>query len=460
MDKEKALNQILQEYKQSRPRSQDLFERACRYQIDGGSHNLRLFSPFPFYDQTSKGSKVTDVDGFTYIDFWQGHFANILGHNPSCVLDSLQDMFSRGQGLIAGFPGTLQQTLAKLILDRTGQEKIRFTTSGALATMYAVMLSRSYTGKELVIKAGGGWHGSQPYLLKGVSTYDHGLHSLESAGLPPETDSRIVMTRFNDLDQLRETFRDYGTKTACLIVEPFIGAGGFLSAREDYLQEIRELCDEYNVLLIIDEVISGFRFHAGALSSLYGITPDLTVFGKSIGGGMPVSALAGREEILSLCSSKTPLHSRVKFEGGTFSAHPACMQAGITFISYLIDHENDIYPRIGQLGDMARRGLEEVFRRHGFHVQSTGGGLPGNAGSSLIGLHFLKDATSQVNSPEDVFNPEKCDQQLRDRIFKLAMLLEGYHIFHGYGALSFAHTEEEVQGSLEAAERIARKWSQ
>jgi glutamate-1-semialdehyde aminotransferase len=109
---------------------------------------------------------------------------------------------------------------------------------------------------------------------------------------------------------------------------------------------------------------------------------------------------------------------------------------------------------------MARRGLEEVFRRHGFHVQSTGGGLPGNAGSSLIGLHFLKDATSQVNSPEDVFNPEKCDQQLRDRIFKLAMLLEGYHIFHGYGALSFAHTEEEVQGSLEAAERIARKWSQ
>ncbi|MDZ7759261.1 MAG: aminotransferase class III-fold pyridoxal phosphate-dependent enzyme [Desulfovermiculus sp.] len=460
MDKEKILNQILQKYKQTHPGSNDLFDTACTYQIDGGSHNLRLFSPFPFYDQTSKGSKVTDVDGWTYIDFWQGHFANILGHNPSCVIEALQDMFSQGQGLIAGFPGTLQQTLAKLILDRIGQEKIRFTTSGALATMYAVMLARTFTGKELVVKVGGGWHGSQPYLLKGVSTYDQGLHSLESAGLHPETDSRIIMTRFNDLTHLRETFREYGPKMACLIVEPFIGAGGFLSAQEEYLQEIRELCHQHKAILIIDEVISGFRFHAGTLSALYGITPDLTVLGKSIGGGMPVSALAGREEILALCSSKTPFEKRVKFEGGTFSAHPACMQAGITFIRYLLDHEDEIYPHIGKLGDTVRHGLEEVFRRHGFHVQSTGGGIPGNAGSSLIGFHFLRDKNCRVNSPDDVFNPEICDQELRDRIFKLAMILEGYHIFHGYGALSLAHTEQEIQGSLQAAEKIAQKWIQ
>ncbi len=460
MDKEKILTQILQEYKQTHPGSKNLFDTACTYQIDGGSHNLRLFFPFPFIDQTSKGSSVTDVDGLTYIDFWQGHFANILGHNPSCVIEALQEIFSNGQGLIAGFPGTLQQKLAKLILDRIGQEKIRFTTSGALATMYAVMLARTYTGKELVVKVGGGWHGSQPYLLKGVSTYDQGLHSLESAGLHPETDSRIMMTRFNDLDQLQETFREYGSRTACLIVEPFIGAGGFLSAREEYLQEIRELCSQHNTILIMDEVISGFRFHAGTLSTLYGVTPDLTVLGKSIGGGMPVSALAGREDILTLCSSKTPFPKRVKFEGGTFSAHPACMQAGLTFIRYLIDHEDDIYPRIGQMGDTVRRGLEEVFRKHGFHVQSTGDGLPGNSGSSLIGLHFLRDKTYRINCPEDVFNPEICDQQLRDRIFKLAMLLEGYNVFHGYGALSSAHTEEEVQSSLEAAERIARNWNQ
>lgn len=459
MDKEKTVNELLQEYNNTHPVSRDFFEKACRYQIDGGSHNLRLFSPFPFFDQTSKGSKVNDVDGLTYIDFWQGHFANILGHNPSCVLEALQGMFSQGQGLIAGFPGVLQQTLAKLILDRIGLDKIRFTTSGALATMYAVMLARTFTGKALVIKVSGGWHGAQPYLLKGVSTYDQGLNSLESAGLPPETDSRIVMTRFNDLAHLKETFHEYGSKTACIIVEPFLGAGGFLSAREDYLHKIQELCRQHNVLLIMDEVISGFRFHAGALYTLYGIKPDMAVLGKSIGGGMPVSALAGREEILALCSSKTPFEKRVKFEGGTFSAHPACMQAGISFIRYLIEHESEIYPYIGKLGDMARQGLEEIFRRQGFHVQSTGHGLPGNAGSSLIGFHFLLDKTFQINSPDEVFNPEICDQELRGRIFKLAMLLEGYNIFHGYGALSSAHTEQEIQDSLEAAERIAQTWA-
>ncbi|MCF8108262.1 MAG: aminotransferase class III-fold pyridoxal phosphate-dependent enzyme [Desulfohalobiaceae bacterium] len=460
MDKVKILNELLQEYTKTRPGSKDLFEKSRRHQIDGGSHNLRLFSPFPFYDQSSKGSRVTDVDGHTYVDFWQGHFANILGHNPPCVLEALQEMLARGQGLITGFPGLLQQELAELILGRIDQEKIRFTTSGALATMYAVMLARTFTGKNLVIKVGGGWHGAQPYLLKGVSTYEHGLNKMESAGLLPELESQIVMTRFNDLSDLQETFQKHGANTACLIVEPLIGAGGFISAKKEYLQTVEELCRRHRVLLIMDEVISGFRFHAGALYSLYGIKPDLTVLGKSIGGGMPVSALAGREEIFSLCSSKTPFEKRVKFEGGTFSAHPCSMQAGISFIRYVIEHETEIYPRIGKLGATVRYGLEEIFRRQGFSVQCTGGGLPGDVGSSIVGLHFLRDTTSRIDSPEEVFNPEVCDQELRGQIFKLAMLLEGYYTFHGYGAVSAAHSEEEIQGSLEAAERIARKWNQ
>lgn len=267
MDKETILNELLQQYRKTRPGSKALFEKARHHQIDGGSHNLRLFSPFPFYDKSCSGSTVTDVDGHSYVDFWQGHFANILGHNPSCVREDLLEMFDQGQGLATGFPGLLQQELASLILSRIGQERIRFTTSGALATMYAVMLARTHTDRDVVLKVGGGWHGSQPFLLKGVSSYEQGLNKPESAGLPPGILSQTVTTRFNDVSDLEETFNTYGSQAACLIVEPFIGAGGFISARPEYLQEVRDLCSHHQVLLIIDEVI-----FSGRLLPVYGRT--------------------------------------------------------------------------------------------------------------------------------------------------------------------------------------------
>ncbi len=459
MDKDTILSDLIQEYQQTHKKSGEIFAKASQLQIRGGSHNLRLFSPYPFYDVRSEGSKVTDVDGHTYVDFWQGHFANILGHNPNVVLDALVKYYKDGQGLATGFPGTLQSELAGLLLQRFAADKIRFTTSGTLATMYAVMLAKAKTKRELVMKVGGGWHGAQPYALKGISEYDRGFNRIESAGLPAGTGEMIIVARFNDQEDLEEKFKLFGDRVSCLLLEPFIGAGGFIFGNKEFILKARELTQEYGALLVLDEVVSGFRFHAGALQSLYAVQADLAVFGKAIGGGMPLSAVVGREEVMSLCGTEAKKENRVKFEGGTFSAHPSSMLAGLTFIKFLIANESIIYPRIGYYGEKVRKGIEEIFRTYGFNVKCTGDGQPVSPLSSIIGVHFLRENYNRVESPEQVWNPEVCDIDMREKIFKLAMLQEGFNIFHGFGAISYAHSKEEIQASMDAVERIVKRWS-
>jgi glutamate-1-semialdehyde 2,1-aminomutase len=460
MNRKALLQDLVRKYEETHKKSGDHFTKAGKVQIKGGSHNLRLFSPYPFYDVECKGSKVTDLDGHTYIDFWQGHFGNILGHNPDIVLDALMDYYKKGQGLTTGFPGIFQSELAELLLSRMSADKIRFTTSGTLATMYAVMLSKAKTKRKLVVKAGGGWHGSHPYVLKGITVYDRGFTKVESAGLPEGIDRTILVTRFNDPQDLTEKFIKNGDRIACLILEPFIGAGGFIFGDAEYLQKARELCTRYGSLLILDEVVSGLRFHAGALQSLYDIQPDISVFGKAIGGGMPVSAIAGKEEVMRLCSHDVREEERVKLEGGTFSAHPAAMLAGLKFTQHLISHEETIYPRIGKLGGQVRTEIENIFTKFGFNVKCTGNGNSVVKSSSIVGVHFMLEECDRIASPEQVWNPKVCDIEMREKIFKLAMLQEGFNIFHGYGAISAAHSEEDIQASLDAVERIAKKWSQ
>jgi glutamate-1-semialdehyde 2,1-aminomutase len=324
--------------------------------------------------------------------------------------------------------------------------------------MYAVMLAMAYTKRNLVMKAGGGWHGAHPYLLKGITTYRNGLNLLESAGLPDGASSLTVVTRFNDIADLEEKFKECGESLACFIVEPFVGAGGFIFGQKEYLQRARDLSRQYGALLIFDEVVSGFRFHPGGIQSLYGVQPDLTVLGKAIGGGMPVSAVAGKEEVMALCHPDARAEEKVKFDGGTFCAHPASMLAGLTFLNYLIEHEKEIYPKIGKMGQRVRKGAEEIFGAHGFRARCTGYPDARIPYSSCVGIHFLCQNVDKIDSPEQAWNPEFSDIELREKIFKLAMLQEGINVFHGFGAVSAAHSEAEIQASLEAMEKIAKKW--
>jgi glutamate-1-semialdehyde 2,1-aminomutase len=452
------LAELAEAYARHAPASQAMHERAQQHLVDGGSHSLRLVEPFPPRITAARGAWVTDEDGHRLLDFWQGHMANILGHNPSVVTAELARAFDGGFGLQSGFPDRLQVETAEILCRQTGADRVRFTTSGTLATMYSILLSRAYTGRTLVMKVGGGWHGAQPWALKGISYYAEGgdgFQRVESNGVPTSVTDKVVVSGFNDVDLLRDHFRRYGDQLACFIVEPFIGVGGFKAASLEYLQAARELSEHYGVVLVFDEVIAGFRFRAGNVAGLYGVQPDLTTYGKITGGGMPVAAVAGRRELLDLAGRNSV--PRVKFSGGTYSAHPASLLGAKTLMTYLVEHEDEVYPRLAALGQRLRQTLVEAFGQEGILVHCTGSASGILPGSSMFMMHFPYREDAPLERPEDWFNPSLYDVALSHQVVDLALMLEDIFMLHSHGAISTAHTEEDISFLGEGCRRAARR---
>jgi glutamate-1-semialdehyde 2,1-aminomutase len=457
-DYTRLVAELVEAYTQHSPRSAALTKQAKRYLVDGGSHALRLIQPFPPRIVAAQGAWIKDEDNHDILDFWQGHLANILGHNPEVVASRLARAFAEGSGLQTGFTDRLQVETAEILCRQTGSEQVRFTTSGSLATMYAILLSRAFTGRNLVMKVGGGWHGAQPWGLKGIgfrATNGDGFQHVETNGLPRTLTDEVIVTSFNDPDRLRDHLLQHGDRLACFIVEPFIGVGGFMPATREYLQTARELTHRYGAVLIFDEVISGFRFRAGDAGALYGVQPDLATFGKIIGGGMPLAAVAGRAEILGLVGRAAG--SKVKFSGGTYSAHPASLLAAKTLMSYLVANEEDVYPRLAELGEKARQTLEAAFIEEGIYAHCTGYGNGVLPGSSMAMLHFPYKQDARLDKPEDWFDPSVCDVALSREVLDLALLLEDVFVLHSHGAISIAHTETDIEFLSQACHRVARR---
>jgi len=455
-DHTRLTEDLFTEYERRFPRSAVLDRRASAVMVDGGSHGVRLNRPFPVRIAGASGAYLRDVDGHDILDYWQGHFANILGHAPAVVTSALAEVLDAGRGLQLGMTDELQIETAELICNAVQAEKLRFTTSGTLATMYAIMLARAFTGRDLVLKAAGGWHGAQPWGLKGV----YFLPGPEpwgpdSEGLPARVTDEVSITLFNDADELTEQFRRHGDRIACLIVEPFAGAGNFQAADPEYLAAARELCERHGGLLVFDEVISGFRFRAGDLGALYGISPDLLALGKVLGGGMPVAAVAGRGDVMALCGREGGL--RVAFLGGTFSGHPASLLAARTMVAHLVEHEVEIYPRLAALGDRMRRVIVAAFAAEGIAVQCTGGPDEVLPGSSVTGIHFPHDRDTVVDRPHVAHDPTLCDTVLNEELLQLALLLEDVYTNYSCPTLSTAHTEADVDRLGEACGAVARR---
>jgi glutamate-1-semialdehyde 2,1-aminomutase len=457
-DYSRLWGELLESYAQYSPESGALHERASKVLVDGGSHALRLTEPFPPRIVTARGAWLKDEDGHDILDFWQGHFANILGHNPTVVTAALADASEAGSGLQTGFTDRLQAETAEILCQQSGAERVRFTTSGTLATMYATLLSRAFTGRTMVMKVGGGWHGAQPWALKGIGFHGDdgdGFQKVESAGVPAAVTDKVIVSGFNDPDRLYDHFRQYGDQLACFIVEPFIGVGGFTPATREYLQATRELTHRYGVVLIFDEVIAGFRFRAGSAGTLYGVQPDLSTFGKIIGGGMPVAAVAGRADIMGLVGRAAG--SRVRFSGGTYSGHPASLLAANTLMTYLVAHEAKVYPRLAELGERTRQVMTSAFIEEGIPVACTGHGNQVLPGSSMFMLHFPYEPDARLDTPEDWMDPSICDLVLSHKVLDLALLLEDVFMLHTHGAVSIAHTEADLDLLGEGCRRAARR---
>jgi glutamate-1-semialdehyde 2,1-aminomutase len=444
-------------YRDKTPKSLEIYRRAEKVMVKGGSHTLRLWQPYPFFIAGAAGAEVLDADGNSYIDYWQGHYANILGHNPEVIRKELAEQIGKG-ALQTGFEAQQQIELAETLLHQLGLKgyKIRFTTSGTLAAMYSVMLAKAYTGRECILKVGGGWHGASPYLLKGVKHHAGvGFACGESAGVSEQTLKKILITRFDDGDDLARVLKKRGKDIACFIMEPFIGVGGLLPASQEYLELARRLTEEHGVVLIFDEVISGFRFCPAGVQTLYGIRPDLAVFGKLIGGGHAVSAVVGKDEIMEECEAPGPGRMKVLFEGGTFSAHSEYMTAGLIMLKHLIGRAEEIYPRLGRAGEMLRHGIETAFADEGIEARCTGYGNDVVKHSSLFTVNFPLRKTD-LRSPEDIWDPEVCSVRLREEALKLALLGRGVHVVHGGGAVSTAHSDDVIGRTINAYRDVAK----
>jgi len=457
MDKTEKLVSLLEaRYRKKTRKSLILYREAQKVLVRGGSHSIRLFSPYPFFMASAGGPYVRDLDGNDFIDYWQGHYANVLGHNPDVLKAEFRRFDPERGSLHTGFEGESQVRLAELIMSRLGYKdhKIRFTTSGALAAMSAVMLAQAYTGREKLLKVGGGWHGATPYLLKGVNFHgEEGFSRAESAGIPEAMLRNTLITRFNDIEHLERIFKKHGDRIAAFIVEPFLGVGGFIAATRDYLQAARRLTARHGALLVFDEIITGFRFCPGGLQTLYGLEPDITTFGKLIGGGHAVSAVEGKARILEGRAAKGK--GKAKFEGGTFSSHPQYMRAGYVMLKHLVDHAGPIYAALAAAGDALRTRVEAAFRAEGIESRCTGWGNEAVPGSSLFMVNFPR-TDHAFAAAEDIWDPALCDVRLKEDILKIALLVEDVNVVHGGGAISLAHGPSALDRTVEAYAATAR----
>jgi glutamate-1-semialdehyde 2,1-aminomutase len=457
-DYSQLMNDVSEAFSERFPRSAALQRDACHNLVDGGSHTLRLMTPFPPRIVGARGGWVRDEDGHDILDFWQGHMANVLGHNPPVVTEELARCFSGGFGLQLGMTDRLQAEVAEILCRRTGADRVRLTTSGTLAGMYGVMLARAFTARDLVMKVGGGWHGAHPWSLKGFKYHAEngaGFGSVDSDGLPAAVTDDVIVTSYNDPERLHEDFGRYGDRLACFILEPLIGAGGAIPATREYLESARRLTHEHGALLILDEVVDGFRFRAGNLGALYDVKPDLAVYGKAIGGGMPVAALAGRDDVMKLIGRAQG--SRVAVLGGTYCAHPASMLAAKVFMNYLIEHEAEVYPRLADLGRKMRDAMVAGFAEEGIFTVCTGDSPDLPCGSSLGMVHFPYAEDTVVDRPEIVFDPTVCDVALRSHVLGPAMLLENVHMVQGHGSAATTHSDEDVELLKDVCRRVARR---
>jgi glutamate-1-semialdehyde 2,1-aminomutase len=426
------------------PRSLGFFEARGDRLLDRVSHAMRWTDPFMPIVRRAQGAAVEDLDGHRLVDYWQGHFTNILGHNPPQVTEALAAALAEGRGLQSGMLHEVEAEAAELICGCTGTETLRFTTSGSLGTFYSVVLARAFTGRDRVLKVSGGWHGSQPFGLKGVAPRGESFDHLESEGLSSNIDAEVVLTRFNDTDDLREVFARLGGRIACFLVEPVLGAGGGMVASAEYLSEARRLTAEHGALLLCDEIITAFRFRPGDLSALYGVRPDLLILGKIMGGGMPVAAVAGRRDVLSLGTRDS---KRVKFEGGTYSAHELSLIATREIISYLIENEASVYPELAAKGDRMRQEIPRITEAAGLPVHVLGPSADDVVAGSLVFVHPVTPGAPRPRCCEDL--AASAHPWIAERLFKSVLLLEDVSTRSGIGAISTTHSDADLDRTLD-----------
>ncbi len=418
--------------------NQQLFERSRQYIPGGVNSPVRAFKSVggtPIFFQCGQGACFWDVEGKSYIDYVGSWGPLILGHAHPDVVRAVQDAASRGTSF--GAPTAAELEIAELLCRLLPSlELVRLVSSGTEAGMSAIRLARGYTGRNRIIKFEGCYHGHDDALLvkagSGALTFGHP----SSAGVPAETAGNTLVLNYNDVAGVEATFSKLGSEIAAVIVEPVAGNMNLIKATPQFLETLRTLCTKHSSLLILDEVMTGFRVGLECAQGLYGIRPDLTILGKVIGGGLPMAAFGGRRDVMECLAPLGPV-----YQAGTLSGNPVAVAAGLETLRQI--QTPGFFDKLSMMTRKLTDGLTSVAIKNGvvFSAQAVGG---------MFGIYFRKTPpvsfTEIMESDRDAFN----------RFFH-AMLKEGIYFAPSAfeaGFVSAAHGDVEIDKTLEAADRV------
>ena len=419
----------------NRKQSSALLQRACRTIPGGVNSPVRAFKGVggdPVFFDHSDGPYLYDVDGNQYIDYIGSWGPMVLGHNHTPTIAAVQQQATKALGF--GAPTEAEIELAETIVQRVpSMQQVRMVNSGTEATMSAIRLARGFTGRDLILKFTGCYHGHSDSLLVKAGSGVLTLGLPNSPGVPAELAARTLSLPFNNLDAVAQVFEQYPGEIACIIVEPVAGNMGCIPPKPGYLQGLHDIAHKDGALIIFDEVMTGFRVSPGGAQTLYDIEPDLTTLGKIVGGGLPVGAFGGREEIMQYIAPVGPI-----YQAGTLSGNPLAMAAGLSTLRHLT---TDAYQAIGAATDALVDGLVARAASAGLQVCE-------NRVCGMFSLFFGIDEAAEYDdvagSNIDQFNA-----------FFHAMLDQGVYLAPSAfeaGFISATHTSEVIQTTLDAAE--------
>ncbi len=410
--------------------SEKLFEKARKLIPGGVSSPVRAIKPFPFYTTSASGSKITDADGNEYIDFCLAYGPKILGHANPKIKQAITEQLDKGW--LYGTPTELEIRLAERIAEiYPSIDMTRFVSTGTEATMSALRVARGFTGRNKFIKIEGGFHGAHDAVLVKAGSGATTLGKPDSLGVPEDFTRNTLQVPFNDIEALTEVMEKYGKDIAAFILEPVMGNVGPILPDDGYLREVRKITEENDVVLIFDEVITGFRMAMGGAQEYYGITPDMTTLGKIIGGGMPIGVFGGKREIMEIVAPSGGV-----YQAGTYSGSPTSVAAGITVLD-ILEKEN-VHKKLNAAGDELRAGIIDIVEDLNLNYSVCGV-------SSMFKVFF-------GDMPRNYQEVLRCDKEGYMQFF-FRMLQSGIFLPPSQFETDFlctAHSEEDLESLLAA----------
>ncbi len=414
-------------------KSRKLFEEAKKVLPGGVSSPVRAIKPYPFYTKRANGSKITDIDGNEYIDYVMGYGPLLLGHNHPAIKEAVIKQLA--DGWLYGTPTELEVTLAKEIIKLYPSiDMVRFVSTGTEATMGALRAARGFTGKNKFIKIEGGFHGAHEAALVKAGSGATTLGTPDSAGVPKDFTKNTLQVPFNDIEAMTAAIDAYKDDVAAVIIEPVLGNIGPILPKEGYLKEVRAVTRENDVVLIFDEVITGFRLAMGGAQEYYGVTPDMTTLGKILGGGFHIGVIGGKREIMENISPAGAV-----YQAGTFNGSPVSMAAGLAVIKTLRNEK--VHQKVNKAGDSMRAGLSDVLSDLGLNYSVSGVG-------SMFKVFF-------GDMPYNYQDALKCDKE-KFNVFFRKMLADGIFLppsQYETNFLSLAHSQDDINKTTEAYRR-------